>query len=77
MLAPKDPSKLESEPGKEPVFPRDLIPTIVSIPRRWSLDTGRSRHAHLSCDKYKCLEREGKKKKKNKNGRQKPTRCIL
>lgn len=64
MLTPKDPSETESEPGKEPVFPHDLIPTIVSRPRLWSLVTGRTRHAHLSCDKHKCLEREERKKKR-------------
>lgn len=55
MFAPKEPSKVESEPGKDP---RDLIATIVSMPRLWSLVAGRTRHAHLSCDKCKCLERK-------------------
>lgn len=40
MLAPKEQSKVESEAGKAPVFPRDPVPTIVSMPRLWSLVKG-------------------------------------
>jgi hypothetical protein len=40
MLAPKELRRVEWEPGKAPVFPRDPIPTIVSMPRRWSLVAG-------------------------------------
>lgn len=45
MLAPKELGRAESEPGKDPVLSCDPIPTIVSMPRLWSLVAGRARHA--------------------------------
>lgn len=42
---------------------------VLSGPGLWGLATGRARHAHLSCDKCKCLER--------KKGLEKPIHSIL
>lgn len=53
-VCPREPSEEESEPGRDPVTRFPLLSQCLD----WSLVAGRTRQAHLSRDKCKCLERK-------------------